>query len=108
MHPSLQELDYQNICNTDAVKAGFKEGGWDRAYFGRALWDTRGVAMVAATLFPATSAVAAQELLSELRAQYQSAMLMLEKAAKDAVRKPMSLVTREGALLARTCAQPSS
>lgn len=74
------------MCNT-RDKEAFGSGGW-RPYFGKRLWDTRAVSMLVGTLFPATASVAANELLAELKAQYASAMAMLEQAAKDAVGCP--------------------
>jgi hypothetical protein len=63
----------------------FSQGGWN-AYYGKRLWQSRGVAMLVGSVIPATSAVAVEELYAEMAAQYQSAMDMLDKAAKDAVR----------------------
>lgn len=79
----LQALGVSNVCN-NREKEAFGSGGW-HPYFGKRLWDSRSVAMLVGSLFPATAGVAANELMGELKAQYGTAMALLEQAAQDAV-----------------------
>lgn len=80
-----QAIDAGNFCQTDAVKAAFTSGGWDQAYFGKRLWDSKSVAMVVKALIPATSAEAVREIIEELRTQANGLLDMMQKAADDAV-----------------------
>jgi hypothetical protein len=72
-----------NVCN-NREKEAFGGGGW-HPYFGKRLWQGRGAAMLVGSLFPATAGVAANEIMGELRAQYGTALALLEQAAQDAV-----------------------
>jgi hypothetical protein len=83
--PCLQQLGIKNICDNKA-KINFGGGDW-HPYFGKRLWETRGYGLLVASVVPATSAAAIQELMNELRAQYASIINMLEQAARDAVRQ---------------------